>query len=79
MGKRDSRPEVEEDTSDRGDAREADSPAEPESVTGVAECAVCGRRFDAATWHPVTTRTDDGEFRLYAFCSTDCRGAWRGD
>ena len=40
-------------------------------------CANCGARVDVDRWHPVATGTDEhGDFRLYAFCSQECRDCW---
>lgn len=39
-------------------------------------CANCGDRIETTEWHPVETRVEDGDFRMYAFCSVDCREAW---
>lgn len=27
-------------------------------------------------WHPVVTRRENGDFRVYAFCDEDCRDEW---
>lgn len=41
------------------------------------QCAACGERIDQRAWHPVSTGTDDaGDFRVYAFCSRNCRSVF---
>lgn len=40
-------------------------------------CANCDTPVDEYEWHPIRGReADDGEFRLYSFCSEECAGAW---
>ncbi|EFW90259.1 hypothetical protein ZOD2009_19418 [Haladaptatus paucihalophilus DX253] len=40
-------------------------------------CVVCGDDIDIESWHPILADTDaTGTFRLYPFCTTDCRDAW---
>ena len=40
-------------------------------------CATCGDEIDGSEWHPVrATRDENGEFRIYAFCSEECLEKW---
>lgn len=40
-------------------------------------CANCGAEIDGSEWHPVrATHDEDGEFRIYAFCSEECLEEW---
>lgn len=39
-------------------------------------CANCGEPVDMENWHPVVTRRENGDFRVYAFCDEDCRDEW---
>lgn len=61
---------------------ERDDPADAPAGSGRAAaeplpCANCGARVDVDRWHPVATGTDErGDFRLYAFCSQECRDCW---
>lgn len=42
-----------------------------------ATCARCGAHIDTSEWHPLMTETNnDGSFRVYAFCSEECRDEW---
>ncbi|WP_256392832.1 DUF7576 family protein [Natronoarchaeum rubrum] len=49
-----------------------------EQPVRVTECANCGAPIDRNEWHPVRAKTVDDEFRIYAFCSDDCRASWSG-
>ena len=43
-------------------------------------CAACGDPVPADEWHPVATdRDEDGEMKIYAFCSEACRSSWQTD
>lgn len=53
------------------DTTEADA-ANPDRV-----CAVCGAPVSESEWHPVESEIDEnGEVRLYLFCSADCKHEW---
>lgn len=40
-------------------------------------CTNCGDEIDSTEWHPVrATHDEDGEFRIYAFCSEECLEEW---
>lgn len=39
-------------------------------------CANCGDAINCSEWHPVRASNDDGEFRIYAFCSEECLEKW---
>ncbi len=61
--------------SDKDDATDRSDPAQPPHPLA---CAECGDRIDRTEWHPVLSTTDDdGTFRVHAFCSQECRNAWR--
>lgn len=42
-------------------------------------CAYCGAVIDVTSWHPLVSRVEDGEVRLYPFCDVNCRDAWLDD
>ena len=42
-------------------------------------CAYCGSAIDVTSWHPLLSRTEDGEVSLYPFCDVNCRDAWLDD
>lgn len=40
-------------------------------------CTECGSAIETSDWYPIRTdRDDDGDLRLYPFCSEDCQTAW---
>jgi hypothetical protein len=53
---------------------------EPESTANDGHpnerCSVCGASIDTSEWYPIRGRTDDGNFRLYTFCSEECFETW---
>lgn len=52
------------------------SPEEPTADTGTT-CTECGTPIETSDWYPIRTdRDDDGDLRLYPFCSEDCQAAW---
>lgn len=66
------------------DEQERATDAVQDGASGRADepktCANCGRQIDTKEWHPLATRSDsDGNFRVYAFCSVDCRDEWTDD
>lgn len=41
-------------------------------------CVTCGAVIDEYEWFPIRGREDeDGEFRLYSFCSEECVESWK--
>ena len=63
------------------DAPEQSTGAEPspEESTADAEttCTECGAAIETSDWYPIRTdRGDDGDLRLFPFCSEDCQTAW---
>lgn len=50
----------------------AESPADPETT-----CTECGAAIETSDWYPIRTdRDEDGDLRLYPFCSEDCQACW---
>lgn len=46
-------------------------------AVGTKTCVTCGAVIDEKEWFPVRGREDeDGEFRIYSFCSEECVGSW---
>lgn len=40
-------------------------------------CTACGSTIETSDWYPIRTdRDDDGDLRLYPFCSEACQDAW---
>lgn len=45
--------------------------------TGTKTCANCGITVNEYEWFPIRGRTDeDGDFRIYSFCSEECVESW---
>lgn len=43
-------------------------------------CETCGEAVNTSEWHPIAADVgDDGEVRLFAFCSRVCQAAWERD
>lgn len=64
---------------DEDQETEADAAGEESAVRADEPkiCENCGVEIDTMEWHPLVTQTDaDGNFRVYAFCSEDCREEW---
>lgn len=63
-----------------GEQKPRRSGADSAPVTGSKTCANCGDSIDEHEWFPIRGREDDdGEFRLYSFCSEECAEAWEAD
>jgi|GEM_PF-2498433 len=62
---------------------ESNGKLEPEPATTDGKpqdrCSVCGEAIDTTEWHPIRGRTEDGNFRIYQFCSDDCFEQWEHD
>lgn len=69
-----------------GSAREAAAEDEPDATVGgdarpreavTKTCATCGAVIDEYEWFPIRGHEDeDGEFRLFSFCSEECVESW---
>ena len=52
------------------------SPTEQTADTETT-CTECGTSIETSDWYPIRTdRDDEGDLRLYPFCSEDCQAAW---
>lgn len=55
------------------DTNQPDRPVEEVPTT----CTTCNANLDPAVWHPTrTTKTDDGDVILHAFCDDGCLAEW---
>lgn len=66
----------EERDAPEGSAGAAPSPEESTAGPETA-CVECGSAIETSDWYPIRTdRDEDGDLRLYPFCSEACQAAW---